>query len=230
MRRWSIPVVAVLAAVLFGRLGVWQLDRLGQRRARNAEIGERLEQSPISIPPVPAVASESSLVYRRVTARGHYDFDRQVVEMARSHQGAPAVHIVTPLVFGDSVAVLVERGWMPSPDGRLVDIEGLAEPEETIVEGTMLPVVAGTLPSGTGWPRYVRSADPTVLQPLFPYPLLPTVLRRTTPASGTPPDLRAIPMPTLDNGPHLSYAIQWFAFATIAVVGGAVLFRRVRET
>ena len=32
--------------------------------------------------------------------------------------------------------------------------------------------------------------------------------------------------PVLVAGNHKSYAIQWFAFAFIAVVGGVLLFRR----
>jgi cytochrome oxidase assembly protein ShyY1 len=31
--------------------------------------------------------------------------------------------------------------------------------------------------------------------------------------------LQAIRFPTLDNGPHLSYAVQWFIFTTFVVVG-----------
>ena len=34
------------------------------------------------------------------------------------------------------------------------------------------------------------------------------------------------PIPELDDGPHLSYAFQWFAFATIATVGYVILVRR----
>jgi cytochrome oxidase assembly protein ShyY1 len=33
----------------------------------------------------------------------------------------------------------------------------------------------------------------------------------------------------LDDGPHLSYAIQWFAFATIAVVGAGIVVARTRR-
>ena len=35
---------------------------------------------------------------------------------------------------------------------------------------------------------------------------------------GAPPDL--------DEGPHLSYAVQWFIFATIGVVGYPLILRR----
>ena len=42
-------------------------------------------------------------------------------------------------------------------------------------------------------------------------------------AGGEP---EVLPLPTLDEGPHLSYAIQWFIFSTIAVVGYPLILRR----
>jgi cytochrome oxidase assembly protein ShyY1 len=35
--------------------------------------------------------------------------------------------------------------------------------------------------------------------------------------------------PALDDGPHLSYALQWFAFALIGVVGAGVVAVRARR-
>ena len=45
------------------------------------------------------------------------------------------------------------------------------------------------------------------------------------PEGGLP---RRWPPPVFDNGPHLSYAIQWFSFALIALVGTAVMIRKGR--
>jgi len=41
-----------------------------------------------------------------------------------------------------------------------------------------------------------------------------------------PPGLIRWPIPELSDGPHLSYAIQWFSFAVIIVVGAAALARK----
>jgi cytochrome oxidase assembly protein ShyY1 len=38
-----------------------------------------------------------------------------------------------------------------------------------------------------------------------------------------------VPLPELSEGPHLSYAIQWFSFAVVALVGSAILVRRDRR-
>lgn len=230
MRRVAIAVVAGVVALVCARLGVWQLDRLDQRRQRNAEIETRLAAPAVEVPV--AAADADSLAWRRAEADGTFDFDRQIVEMAHSYRGAPAVHVMTPLLLADSAAVLVERGWVPSPDGRTVDLARLAERDRSVVTGVLLARDTRDAPSGDDWPRYVRRADPATLDSLYPYRLAPVLLRRTDPPAGAPDLLNVVPPPELDDGPHLSYAIQWFAFATIAVVGGAVLLVRQgrRET
>jgi hypothetical protein len=42
-------------------------------------------------------------------------------------------------------------------------------------------------------------------------------------ASGLP---KIVPLPELSEGPHLSYAIQWFSFACVALIGWGVLIRK----
>jgi len=146
--------------------------------------------------------------------------------------GKPGVALVTPLRLADGSAVLVDRGWVPSPDAYTVRLDSVREPDTAQVAGMLLRVTASrefALPDST-WPVHVPSDDPARLADRYPYPLLPWVLRRTEADGPVPPRLRPIPLPVIDNGPHLSYAIQWFAFATIAVVGSVLLFVRERET
>ena len=53
--------------------------------------------------------------------------------------------------------------------------------------------------------------------------MLPFWVHATT-AQGSP--LEAVLDPTLNNGPHLSYAFQWFIFAAIGVIGYPLILRR----
>jgi len=143
--------------------------------------------------------------------------------------GVPAVYVVTPLVTEMGRTILVERGYAFSPDARGVDIGALRERDSTIVEGVFMRLDGGTLPSDLSWPLYVRRADPAALQPLFPEALEPLVLRRTVMPPDAPRGLAPAPLPIRSRGPHMSYAVQWFFFATIAVVGPLVasgVFRR----
>ncbi len=224
VRPLTVLVVALITAAVCIRLGIWQLDRLEQRRTRNALLEERRAMPPVELGRYPV---HDSLRFRRAEARGTFDFQRQIVVMARSQSGVPGVNVVTPLLLDDASAVLVERGWVPSPDARSVDLEALAEPDTSWVVGLLIAVEEPSDP-GDGWPLYVRYANPPALQARYPYALVPFVLRRLEKAAAAPLGLREIPILQLTNGPHLSYAVQWFSFAVIAIVGSLLFVRSSR--
>lgn len=205
MRRRDVVLagVALLLAALCVRLGVWQLDRLGQRRARNAELAARLALPPLAVADgTPA----DSVRQRRVVARGTYDFAGERVWPGRSYEGTPGVALVTPLRLADGSRVYVDRGWVPSPDAFHVDQPRYREADSATVEGIAL------IP-----PRGRADVDVTGF--------LPFVIQQERPAAlrGLP---RRWPPLSLDAGPHLAYAIQWFSFAVIVLVGTAALLRR----
>lgn len=64
----------------------------------------------------------------------------------------------------------------------------------------------------------------------FGKPVAPVQLVMTSDSAARADSVpRRLPPPTLDQGPHRSYAAQWFAFAIIALVGGVILFRRTEK-
>ncbi len=224
MKRYGLLVVAFLVAALCVRLGFWQLERLEQRRTRNALLETRLAMAPVDLG---SDTSSDSLHYRRAAGKGVFDFEREVVVMARSLRGVPGVHIVTPLRLEGGGAVLVERGWVPSPDGKTVVLAELAEPESTLVEGVLLRTqTAAGSSTGSGWPVFVRSPNAAELEARYPYRLRRMIVRRTAKPAGAPAALRAVAVPEVSGGRHLSYAVQWFSFAIIAIVGSLILVRK----
>ncbi len=220
MKRWTFLAIAVGVAIVFARLGVWQLDRLGERRTRVQWFEAQFNK-----PPVAAAAElfNDSLDYRRVAVSGRFDFTRELIVVAQSYRGVPGVQLVTPLQLGGLGAVLVERGWVPSPDAKTLDHEAYLEADSTRVAGVLIRVPTTELRAREEWPRYVRFPSPEALAESYPYRLATYVIRRTELPSGAPNDLRALPPPELNNGPHLSYAVQWFSFALVALVGAVIL-------
>lgn len=198
------------------RLGVWQLDRLAERRRVNADISGRRVAPPLVVGTASALAD--SLWQRRVRVRGAPDYARERVWSGRTFDGTPGVAIVTPVRLADGSAVLVDRGWAPSPDARTVDQAGVREADTLDLTG--LAVRA---------PRARGAVDPAALADSFPYRLAPLVVQWLPDdgrwsASRVP--LRRWEAPALDDGPHLWYAMQWFAFAAIAVGGAVALLRK----
>ena len=213
----DLLLLGVALAVAGGcvRLGVWQLDRLRQRRARNAAVQEARARPPLALPA--QGLPPDSVWQRHIVAHGAYDYAYER-PWPRLYGGAVGVGLVTPLRLADGSAVLVDRGWVPAPDLAGADFTAYRERDAAVtVKG--LAVAA---------PRALGDVDPNALADSVPYPLLPFVVQLLPDgaASGQPP-LRA-PPPALDDGPHLSYAIQWFSFAVIVLVGTTFLVRRER--
>src|SRR5438094_7022672 len=111
-------LVALAVAALCARLGFWQLDRLRQRRERNA-VSRAAQARPLL--EVTSALTLDSARERRLHASGVYDYAWERPWRPRSDQGAPGVALITPLKLADGSAVLVDRGWAPSPDAYHVD-------------------------------------------------------------------------------------------------------------
>ena len=209
-------VVALAVAAACVLLGLWQIDRLRQRRLRNAALVAARQRPALT---VTRALTADSAENRRLYARGVYDYEHERLWRGRSYQGIPGVALVAPLRLSDGAGVLVDRGWVPSPDAYHVDERAYREADTAVVLG--LGMLA---------PRARGDLDPARLRDSVPYPLLPFVLQQVPPSTALdrppPPGLVRWPAPELSDGPHLSYAIQWFSFAVIILAGSVALLRR----
>lgn len=227
--KWLITGLAVMGlAGLFIRLGFWQLDRLEDRRLDNATGEARFEAEPIEIETLITEGIDlEAIEYRRVSARGRWDLSHEVLIRSQVHLGQAGFHVITPLVSDTGQAVLVNRGWVPvtmdqppvpaEPDGREGEIEGWVALTQT------KPALGPD--DAPGQLTVFNRVDIGRIMEQTPYDLAPLYVvaigeRGTTlPVPMAPPDFSS-------EGPHLGYAIQWFGFAVIGLVGFYFLVRR----
>lgn len=213
------------------RLGFWQLDRMRQRRELNEGLQARLAQEPVELRRAPR--DSAGWLYRRVAVYGTPDVERSIVLPGRAFRGAPGAHVVTPVVLESGEAVLVDRGWVPAADGATVDPDMLAAPDPLRAVGLIRAFpgedpVAGRrarpidASAAEGFRRVWYVEDAAALRRQFPYALGAVMVQLLPDTGETGLPVRLGP-PPLDAGPHLGYAIQWFSFATIAVVGWLAL-------
>ena len=233
MSRRALAFVIFAVAVSAGcvRLGFWQLHRLSERRALNAMLASRLEDAPR--PPGTLLRDSATAAYRRVTVTGTYDYANEYVLSSRTRQGSPGVNIMTPLrVSGSDTALLVNRGWVYAPDAMTVDLARWREPANATATGYLLEV------KGTGSGPVAAPKNPRVLRYLsrdslgarLPYPVAPFyVVATEAPAAAGDSIPARLAAPVLDEGPHMGYAFQWFAFALIGLVGAAFSVRADRK-
>ena len=224
--RWLAIAVLLLVSAGCARLGVWQLSRLHQRRAVNAAILRARVQPPISLDQ-PGRRDSASLAYRRVVGTGRYDRRNEMVLRSQVYLETPGVYVVTPLrLEGSDTALLVLRGFVPAPDAVRADLRALDEPGERRVAGLAEPIASGggrplRVEGRSTWARL----DLPALRDALPYPILPVALRQA-PDSALPRYPRRLDAPTVDDGPHLNYAVQWFLFSAMGIAFALVVVAR----
>ena len=227
-RRYFVLALALAVAAGCIRLGFWQLDRLAQRRSRNAQELSRLTLPVLDV----SDGANTPEPFRRIRATGMLDFSREVALTARTHDGSPGVYLVTPLArAGTDSLLLVVRGWVYSPDAATVDFVRWREPAAVAVEGFALRFAPDSAKpdSSTRMARAVRRLDHARLQQRLGAPVAGYyVILTSAPLAPDSAPVRLGP-PALDEGPHFSYALQWFLFATIFGAGGAFVVLRARE-
>ncbi len=238
--KWIVShVLVALLVVSMMWACSWQLSRLHQKRDRNAKITARAADPVVPVQSVTkpgAYDGAGDLEFRAITATGRYLADEAVLVRSRSRDGAPGSWILTPLLLADGHAVAVNRGWIPN-SGQLESVPGRYRPPSGRV--TVSGLVRQTETRGsfgprdpkTGTLRNLARADVARLDQQVPQDLLPVyiqLLQQRPASAATYP--AAVPIPALDEGPHLSYAIQWAIFTMVAVIGyPLILRRRARE-
>lgn len=239
--RWIVSHVFVGAMVVAMIVaGLWQLDRRSERQDRNAQVAARTEQPPADAASLAAPGdfdAVDELEFRRASATGTYLADDEVLVRSRTRDGAPGSWVLTPLDLGDGTAVVVNRGWIAN-SGQLqaVPTEARAPEGEVTVVGLVRATETrgsfGSQDPADGVLTDLARADVARLDQQVDADLLPFFVQAL--AQDPAPDAAGqplfVPAPELDEGPHLSYAGQWFLFTAMTlIVYPLILRRRARE-
>ncbi len=235
-RKWIFTtILALLAMAVLARLGIWQLDRLEQRRAFNARVLAQTSQPPLDLNTEAVPADIAGMEFRQVEVRGEYDHTFEVALRNQVWQDRSGVHLLTPLkIDGSDLVILVDRGWIPLEDLSPEAWAGYQEPG--------LVAVSGVIRASQDSPDFGARVDPTPvpgeqlrawhfadvesIAAQTPYDLLPVYVQQAPDPSWTEMPYRSAPDLVLTEGPHLGYAVQWFSFALILAMGYPIYVRR----
>jgi cytochrome oxidase assembly protein ShyY1 len=233
LRRWGAYLaLTIVFAVVCGLLSWWQWGRRSDAVAEIDRVAANYDQTPVPVDELlPALdAWDDDLEWRPVALHGTYLVNEQLLARNRPRDGAPGFEVLTPLLLDDGTVFVVNRGWLPTgsaqdapdvvpapPDGE-VDVVARLKPGEptllgrTAPEGQLATIHLDSVadlvdePTYTGAYGLVASEDPAVAD---------------MPATAV--------KPIADEGPHLSYALQWIAFGILAFAGLFWAFRRERR-
>ena len=227
LRTVAIGVAVLAASAVCARLGVWQWSRYEHKRALNAIERSLLARTPVLLADPRALPD--SLRGRRVTLRGSFDERHQILLAGMLYSGEPGVHVITPLLLeGDSVAVLVDRGWLPAADAVHARPQDFPEPGPREVMGFADTLghtandAATVLEADSVRLYSVAALDFAPLAAVLPFPLARYFVRELPSGGAQSLPRRETPEPHEENM-HLSYAVQWFAFALVFLIGPAAL-------
>lgn len=225
--RWLFLSISIATALVCVRLGFWQLARLAGRRALNAVAAAALLEPPTILP-----GADAPQAGGHVRATGAFDLGHQFVLRGRAHDGAPGVELATPMrLAGADTALIVVRGFVPSDNATSIDLAPLAEGGIRTIAGVAFALASAP---DSGAPMIREGAttwghlDLAAIRRQLPYPVsaLGVWQEKESGMTGLPIRLGA---PALSEGPHLNYALQWFAFAIIFGGGGVFYTFRTRN-
>lgn len=224
-----LTVVGVLVS-----LGQWQLQRLDEVRTTNALLEARSATDPVPLEELldaPDVDPEV-LEFRRVSVTGVFVPEEEVLQRNRIQRGLQGLDVLTPMDLGNGATLLVRRGWVPTT----MDTPPVQDAPPPVGRVTVSGILERSVPQPTfgardpedGRLRRVFHPDTTRLDRQVSGDLLPVVLRMDPLPGAVTTSLPAAPeAPGLDEGSHLSYAVQWHVFAALAL-GAYVLWWRSR--
>jgi surfeit locus 1 family protein len=216
-----LTLVALVLALLFVRLGLWQWQRgvhrgqewqgFARGAATRLELGSR---DPDALP-----------LYQRVTVSGRLDGAHQFLLDNRSQRGVAGYEVLTPLTRAGGTPLLVDRGLVPfgASRARLPDV-ALDAPEVAALSGRLAPLPVAGLASGRAppdagapWPKVTSFPAATDLARALGVALPARMLLLDPDAPHG--YLRDWQPPGIAPLRHYSYAIQWWVFAGATVIG-----------
>jgi cytochrome oxidase assembly protein ShyY1 len=232
MRRWGgYLALTMVFAIACGLLSWWQWSR----RAEAVERIDRIEanyDAPARaltdlLPGLDDVAEEAE--WHPVALRGEYLADEQLLVRNRPRNGLAGYEVLVPLQLDDGRVFVVDRGWVPAGDDLEAPRAVPAPPPGEVVVVARLrsgePEISGrSAPEGQLATIHLPSVVGLVDAPVYSGMYGLVVSEDPAPGEAPLPAFR----PSLDEGSHLSYALQWIAFGVLAFVGLAWAVRRER--
>jgi len=228
---WGVALVALGLAV-FVSLGYWQLGRAREKQA----LFDAFMQGSQDTVDATGLGFDELARYQHIRLSGAYDATRQILlDNMPSVTGRPGYRVLTPFERADSRGwVLVDRGWVPLGATRedLPDVTVSVREREVSGILDVLPIPGvrvgpAAAPGSAGWPRVLLFPTEADVESALGVDVESRIVLLD---AGAPEGFERKWRPALGFGPerHLGYAIQWFAFALVAmVIFVAVNLRRV---
>jgi len=223
-RRWAgyLALTMLFAAVCAG-LGVWQLARRDEALSELSKIDANFDSAPIPIADaLPTLgAFTESQKWLPVTMTGTYLVEDELLVRNRPLNISPGFEVLTPLRLNDGTVFVVDRGWLPTGDRQDAPDVVPAAPSGQVTVVVRLKAGEPTLNNRTASGNQIATINLTDVAGRLDTPTYTGAYGLLDSENPAPLEDRptAVVKPVRDEGPHLSYAFQWFVFGLLAFVG-----------
>ena len=229
---WWAILLTVAAALLFVRLGFWQLHRADYkdellRRYATAAVAPAQDFAEVARRP-------PSDAYPRERGQGRYLADRVYLLDNPKHDDRGGVEVYVPLRVPDSDRLLLaDLGFLPgNGSGETPQLPPLPEGVQSL-HGLYLPppghgfeMGGDALPRQTRWPKTTIYFDLDQIAADLGAKLYPRVLGVDADPASIYVRVHALDFGNMPPARHRAYAFQWFSFAIAVVVILFVLNRK----
>jgi cytochrome oxidase assembly protein ShyY1 len=222
----SLIAILLIAGCLWA--SQWQFHRGQDRSARNATIEERIDIPAADLNLLKSTVKENE--WRAITTTGAFDANKQILLRNRYFEGKYGYAVLTRFTTESGDSIWVDRGWVAAGASATVAPETPSVPAG-IVSITARLRLDSSLPSGSFFALPINR-DGELISKLnaqsgsasedYYLDLISGSLPSLTPSA--PAEI-----PSLSDGPHLAYAVQWILFAGL-VVYGRYLIRKMDLT
>ncbi|TFD67875.1 SURF1 family protein [Cryobacterium ruanii] len=223
-RRWAgyLALTILFAAVCSG-LGVWQLARRDEALTELYKIDSNFDSDPVAIADAlpELTAFDEFQKWLPVELTGIYLTDEEMLARNRPLNVNPGFEVLTPLLLSNGTIFIVDRGWLPT--GQEQDAPDIvpAPPSGTVTVVARLKASEPNLPGRTASGDQVATINLATIAARLDQPTYTGAYGLMDTETPTATDKRptAVAKPIRDEGPHLSYAFQWFVFGLLAFIG-----------
>jgi cytochrome oxidase assembly protein ShyY1 len=214
-----LAAVFATACVFLGR---WQMDRRAETLAEINRVTSNYSAAPVPFADVRDQFSslDEDREWTQVELRGSYDAGGQRIVRNRPLNGQPGYEVVVPFRLDTGETVVIDRGWLPignNNPGRPDSVPAPPSGDVTVVARLKHaePELQRGAPDGQ-----LASIDLAAYSAQLGYPLLTGAYAQLASESPSAADMPiAFPKPSIEEGTHLSYSLQWFAFGVLMFIG-----------
>ena len=211
-------LVAILLIIGCLWASQWQFHRGQDRSARNATIEARVDIPAVDLSTLKSNVKENE--WRAISTTGSFDAEEQILLRNRYFEGKYGYAVLTRFTTESGDSIWVDRGWVAAGASATV-VPETPEVPTGLVTITARLRLDSSLPSGSFFALPLNRDDDLVSK-LNAQSGLASENYYLDLISGSVPSLTpAAPaeIPSLSDGPHLAYAVQWILFAGLVVYG-----------